>query len=622
MLAKDPDDRYQLMHELRTDLARVKESDRPPTASRISTAAIDPSSRSAVASTLQAPGGAIPWPRRLGRQRVAGLGIAAVIVAVVAATVWWISTLFNPFATPEPLSVAVAPLGNVSGDPDTAYLANGIAQAVTTRLHRAGFQVIPFTTAVRFSNAVNPTELARTLNVDAVLTGTFQSAGDRLLVTVSLVEGATGFISWTDQFDEAFDNLFDMQTRIAQGVAARLGRELTGEAAATLAEAESSSVNAYDLYLQGADYVLAGDQESTELGFDFFSRAIEIDPDLADAHVGIGTVHSQRFWNGWGGGSDNISLAEASFKEAIELDASNMRATRGLTHLNFYRGHIEEVLKPARELMRQGSDDAEALLAAAEAYTIGGLDEVSESLLRRVLAFDPGNENAAWLAVLRTFYSEDFEEAALVADSYIRKFGADPYMAGLGAHARVRLDDIDGARARYDRVADHFEGAAGAFGLATLFDFTNLVETGIFYDRYGPQERARALWQQGRVLAEAALEIDPDSIGLRMFLASFAALLGEEAVFAAEEKAALTALDGTDLSPYQLLYLVGAHSHLGNTQRAIEILRRQLREGRFAGLGFVSPVAPELLNTAEFAEFRREYDAEKRRLRDLYAPTD
>ena len=135
-------------------------------------------------------------------------------------------------------------------------------------------RVIPFETAARFPDIVDPAELARALNVDAVLTGSLQSDGDRLLVTVSLVEGASGFISWTDEFEETFDNLFDMQTRIAQGVAARLGQELTGEAEATLALAESSSVDAYDLYLQGAEFVLDGDQESTEIGYQLFSRAV------------------------------------------------------------------------------------------------------------------------------------------------------------------------------------------------------------------------------------------------------------------------------------------------------------------------------------------------------------
>jgi tetratricopeptide (TPR) repeat protein len=471
-----------------------------------------------------------------------------------------------------------------------------------------------------FSDISDPVELAERLHVDAVLTGTFQSDGDRLRVTVALVEG--GFISWTDQFDEAFDNLFDMQTRIAQGVARRLGQELTGEAVATLAEAESSSVNAYDYYLQGADYVLAGDQESTELGFDFFSEAVRIDPKLADAHVGIGTVYIQRFWNGWGGGIDNIALAEAAFQQALQLDASNMRATRGLTTLHFYRGQSAEILEPARELTRLGSDNAEALLAAAEAYTLGGLDDVSGPLLRRVLAFDPGNENAAWLGVVGPFYSEDFEAAAAGADSYLRDFGADPYVTGLGAHARARLGDIDGARERYNGVADRLEAASAELGLATLGDFTGLVEAGVFYGRHGPRARAPALWRQGRELAEAALEIDPDSIGLRMFFASFHALLGDQAAFAAEEDAALTALAQVDLSPYQLLYLVGAHAHLGNTQRAVEILRRQLRDGRLAGLGFVGPVAPELVDTDEFDEFRREYHAAKQRLRNRYAPID
>ncbi len=620
MLAKDPDDRYQLMHELRTDLASVKEADSAPTGVAASTAAVDPASRAAVASTIRAPSGAIPWIQHLGRQPVAGLGIAAFMMAVIAAAVWWISVLLGPVASPERLSVAVAPLGNVSGDPDTDYLANGIAQAVTTRLHRAGLRVIPFATTIRFPNTGDPVELARGLNVDAVLTGTFQSDGDRLLLTVSLVDTA-GFITWTDRFDETFGNLFEMQTRIAQGVARRLGPELTGEAAATLAQAESSSVDAYDLYLQGAEFVLAGDQESTELGFDFFSQALEIDSDLADAHVGIGTVYSERFWNGWGGGIDNLERAEAKFDQALQLDPSSIRARRGLTHVNFYRGHGEKILRQAQELLQLGSNDIEGLLAAAEAYTFGGLLDVSELLLRQVLAFDPGNENAAWLGIIRTFYSEDFEEAALASDRYIERFGDEPYIQAMGAHAHLRLDDVDGARERYDRVEELLEEASARIGLASFFEIEGHVAAGVFYDRYGPPERAQVLWRQGRELTRAALEVDPDNVGMQMLLASFDGLLGESTAFAVEEASALSALAGTDLNPYQFLYLIGTHAHLGNTEPAVATLRRQLRDGRILPLGYVGSVAPELLHTAEYARFRREYDVELQRLSDLYAPT-
>ena len=104
----------------------------------------------------------------------------------------------------------------------------------------AGLLVIPSETARRLRDST-PTQVARELRVDSVLTGNVRVNGDRLLVRIELSDGATGFITWTFDFDEAFDDIFKVQTRIAQGVAAQLGHGLTGEAAEILARTESSS---------------------------------------------------------------------------------------------------------------------------------------------------------------------------------------------------------------------------------------------------------------------------------------------------------------------------------------------------------------------------------------------
>ena len=429
---------------------------------------------------------------------------------------------------------------------------------------------------------------------------------------------------WTDEFEESFGDLFDLQTRIAQGIVVSLGQELTGEAEATLAAAESSSVNAYDYYLQGADYVLAGDQESTEIGYLLFAQAVDRDPDLAEAHVGIGTVYGLRFWNGWGGGVGNLARAEASFQRARDLDPSNMRARRGFTQLHFYRGHIERMLRLAQEITRLGLDDIEALLAAGEAYTLGGLPEVAGPILGQVLALDPANQYASWLVLIRTFYfEEDFEEAAAAADTYVLRFGDDPYVYAMGAQAHLRRGDVDGARQRYDRAGELVEGLSPEFGLATFFEIDVLVTAGVFFDQHGEPGRARTLWEKGLELTQAALATDPDNVGFRLSLASFHGFLGERAALEREEALAVAALTDMDVSPYQWLYLIGTHAHLGNTERAFWILRRQREEGRrLPALGYVGTVAPDLLDTPEYADFRREYEAIMQRLQEQFAPAD
>ncbi len=235
----------------------------------------------------------------------------------------------------------------------------------------------PWETARRFREPSDPARVARELSVAAVLTGTFLTHSDQLRVTVSLVGAAADFTAWADQFDESIDDIFQVQTRIAQGVATNLGHELTGNAAATLAKTESSSAEAYDFYLQGANHLLEGDRHSTRAAFDLFARALEIDPDLTEAHVGLGAVYLERFWNGWGGGSGNLGLAEKALENALQRDPRNMRARRGLNLISWHRGTGDAHLQFARDAARLGGDDIDTLLARAEVFTTDGPEDLA-----------------------------------------------------------------------------------------------------------------------------------------------------------------------------------------------------------------------------------------------------
>jgi serine/threonine protein kinase/TolB-like protein len=601
MLAKDPEERYQSVHDLRTDLARVTDlAERETAAGRTSV-------------------GATPGRKPRTRMTSRSLGLVTALAAVILGAVgWWATRAPEAPVSRRSLSVAVMPLVNISDDPESDYLANGIAQAVTTRLHRVGLHVIPWETARRFGDLNNPMEVARTLTVDSVLSGSFQINGDRLRVTVSLVEGATGFISWTDEFEEPLDDIFQMQTRIAQGVATNLGHELTGEEAATLAKTESFSPDAYDFYLQGAEYLQDGDQESAGIAYLLFERAVKTDPGLTEAHVGLGAVYLERFWSGWGGGAGNLALAEKSFATALQRDASNMRARRGLNLIEWYRGRGGPALQFARDAA--GTDDIETLLARAEVYAHHGPEDFARPIVERVLDLDPGNQLAGWLLTTVFHNTDRFAETVKAADDYLRRFGPDPFVPVLAANALQRLGDVAAAGEWFDRATGPVMQFSAEAGLATAYDMAGLLAAGAFYNRQGQHERAQALWQRGLRLSENTLANDAESVGMRLFLASFLGVLGDHAGFAREESTALALMTTADLNPWELVFLAGVHAYLGNTARALEILRDTLRGGRLISRPWMTMVAPTLPQAAGFDDFLREYLAADQQRRRRYAP--
>ena len=570
MLAKDPAERYQLVHDVRTDLGRVR-----------------------------ARGVEVETPPRIGKRTLAAAALAA-LIAVVA---WLIASMVPR----EPLSVAVLPLRNLSQDPmESDYLAEGISQAVITKLTQAGLRVTPWETARRYGHASEPAEdIARELNVDTVLVGTFQLSGDRILTTLSLVEGKSGLQSWADEFEQPYQDIFRMQREIAMGAATSLKKKLTGEEEELLATPESRSVDAYDFYMQGAHIIQEGGEEATNIAFEYFTRAVELDPNLAEAHVGLGAAYVERYFYGWGGLS-SLDNAEASYQTALQLNPASMRARRGLIQVHSFRGQKEACLIQGQLAARSNrADNWEALLVRADAYAYGGLPDRAPPLYRRVIEMDPLNQGAHWQVTMAFHMAGAFEETIEAGNAYLRRFGDDALVhAHLGSSHQLVGND--------ERAREHHEKALEF----TPAHFLTLYYGGLFFEEAGERERAEQVWQRGVKLVEAELEAHPDHALLRFVLASFYSLRGERESALAEEKQALTG----NVNGIGLVMLAAVRAKLGETDRAAELLRRALRQG---GLPHVWKVLFEAASvppprSADFDQFVEEYEAEEQRLRELY----
>ncbi len=553
MLAKEPGERYQLVHELRTDLGRVDVRPRPI-------------EKHSSAPRLPALG------KKQGR-----IGLAAfAVAALVAALAFWPDRPFGP-STEGPPSVAVLPLTNISDEPlESDYLADGISQAVSTKLTQVGLRVTPWETSRRYRDSnYGADTIARELNVDAVLVGTFQIAGDQILTNLSLVDAESGFQSWADIIAEPHDDLFRMQRRIATGVAASLKEVLTGEEEQTLVTPESRSVDAYDFYLQAAHTMEEGGQEATDVAFQYFTRALELDPSLAVAHVGLGAVYSTRYNYGWEGGLENLERAEVSFERALQLNPADMRARRGLIYVNFFRGRSEACLVHGREAARSGGAyDVETLLAQALAYEFGGLPDRSLPLYRRITIMDPANVAAHYHLTWASAWAGEPEQAIEAGNTYLQRFGDDFEVHTALALAYHASGSHEIAREHYDKATELARRAGSTTGSITLE--LPLLYSGMLFAQTGERGRAEDEWRAGVELAERSLEGYPDNTGVRVYLASFYGLLGDPSAFSRERQRALDA----DFNAYQLHSLAATHAALGETDLATEVLGRTLEAGR------------------------------------------
>lgn len=335
-----------------------------------------------------------------------------------------------------------------------------------------------------------------------------------------------------------------------------------------------------------------------------------IDPELTEAHIGLGAIHSWRYFNMWGG-LDDLRVAEESYLAAFGLEPTSMPARRGLMHVESERGHQEEVLIHAREARRAGRPhDVESLLAEAEGYAIGGLTELSLPIFRRVVELDPLNGLASWWLVLGSAWTGQFEVAVQATEDYLNRIGDDGQVhtwAGVSLYVLGRTDEAQA----------HYQSATG--GRADLASLTSLIFSGHLLQEAGQREEALSTWQAGLETIRSREEL----VGEHSRLSVLAATLETLLYGASSQQSLLEELDQSGYVDFNTSLLAAAIAKQGDWQQAVEVLFWTLdREFilmnwkiHFWALG-LDPAAPEL------AEFRQLFEAKRLELEERFGPSD
>ena len=186
----------------------------------------------------------------------------------------------EPLALPDKPSIAVLPFDNMSGDPAQDFLADGVVEAITAALSRIrSFFVIARNSAFTFQNRVaNAVDIGRELGVAYLLEGSVQKAGDRIRITVQLIETGAGAHIWAEHYDGSIEEIFDLQDRITERVAGQLQPSIR------LAEIERSrgkrphDQGAYDYTMRAMPHVWALEKEESSKALDLLDQALAIDP--------------------------------------------------------------------------------------------------------------------------------------------------------------------------------------------------------------------------------------------------------------------------------------------------------------------------------------------------------
>ncbi|MCC6329453.1 MAG: tetratricopeptide repeat protein [Acidobacteria bacterium] len=235
-------------------------------------------------------------------------------------------------------SIAVLPFENRSGNADTEYLSDGLAESLIYRLSQLpDLKVSPTSSVFRYKGKeADPQVVAKELGVDSVMTGRITGRGDEFTISVNLVDTRNGKSLWGEQYERKQSELLTTQREIATEIANKLQLKLSGEERG-LTKQYTTSNEAYQLYMKGRYQWNQRTGNSLKQAADFFNQAVEKDPDFALAYSGLAESYTLFGVYSVAAPLDAMPKAKAAALRAIELDDSlaETHVALGIYYSNF-----------------------------------------------------------------------------------------------------------------------------------------------------------------------------------------------------------------------------------------------------------------------------------------------
>jgi TolB-like protein/DNA-binding winged helix-turn-helix (wHTH) protein/Tfp pilus assembly protein PilF len=260
---------------------------------------------------------------------------AAIVLAVIFGLSWYHrNSIVGPANARQIRSLAVLPLRNLSDDPSQEYFSDGMTDELITDLAKArGLRVISHTSVERFKGTkLSLPEIARQLGgVDAVVEGTILRSGDRIRITAQLIDARSDQHLWANSYDRSLRDVLSTENQVSQSIAQTIELELSGEARTYLASARPINPEAHDAYLKGRFFWSQRSEPDLKKAIDSFQLAIAKDPNYAPAYSGLADTY---FYLGYAWGkmppTEAMPLARAAASRAVELDPNSAEAHTSL----------------------------------------------------------------------------------------------------------------------------------------------------------------------------------------------------------------------------------------------------------------------------------------------------
>jgi eukaryotic-like serine/threonine-protein kinase len=387
-------------------------------------------------------------------------------------------------------ALAVLPLENLSGDPGQEVFSDGLTEGVIMGLSGiAGLRVISRTSVMRFKGSPMPLrDIARTLNVQAVMQGTVLVVDDRVRVTTRLIDVVTDRPIWSDSYERELSDVLALQADVARAVARAVHARLMPEADAHLAAVRPVDPAAYHFYLKGRQLLNGRTRDGLKQSLSVFQQSIDRDPGFAQAYAGLADAYvyasgygfltpreamprakaaalagaqvddrlaalhvalaTVEDWYGW-----QFAAAEREFRQALALDPNSSDARHGLARHLMTQGRFEE---SAREFQRAARLDPFSSVIHTGAgwleYSRGDYGAAHLALQQSLELFPQFHRAHRLLGLV--YERQGLHEEATAALQRAVELDANPYWTAELAFALARSGDSRSARVRLAELLD------------------------------------------------------------------------------------------------------------------------------------------------------------------------
>lgn len=409
-LAKDPKDRYQQMKVMRDDLKQVLQNVSGNTALQGDTF-----------SPKHLEGGGVvkrAWNWLTGKSSAEDHTQNTPSATANSQT-------YSPDTTltangQEKKSVLILPFKNLNKDANAHFYEFALADAVITELAQLRSLIVrPSSITSKYQGKeIDARDAGREQRVHAVLSAGFISFGDKMRVTVQLLDVLSGEILWSDRIDAESNDILVLQDEIGRRILSGLELELSDKEQESLGRRPTENAEAYEEFLRGRDNfarfifrTLSNDD--CEHAITNFKRAIELDPQFALAYSGLGACYANRVFKALGEAED-YTLAEDAFKKAFEFDPNVSEARVLMVMVYMARGEKKKAREEVEQLAKQFPNEAPLYFVKGVMHRLDGEYELSLKAFERLARFDPAARVISGYNRARIFLYQGMFDRALV----------------------------------------------------------------------------------------------------------------------------------------------------------------------------------------------------------------